>query len=291
MVLGDFFKSVKFKIIIGIFALLIGVMIYTGATQGFSSLPSKVIGIISAPFQSLSSKISTSTKNFFDKFLNADKNVKENEQLKQKLSELQNKLVEYETIKNENQQLREIVGLKKQHPDFEFEAGTVIARGPNDPFATFTIDVGSNQGVKYRDPVVTPLGLVGVVTEVGPTYSVVTAILHPDIGVGAYQTRTNDTGVVTGSVKLAEQGKCKLGLLPRQVSIAIGDIITTSGETGLFPKGLVIGTVEVIENETSGSSVYAVIQPSEDIFSVENVFVIKNFNGKSEVSSSEKKGE
>ncbi len=57
----------------------------------------------------------------------------------------------------------------------------------------------------------------------------------------------------------------------------IGDTVETSGRGGLFPKGIMIGTVEQILPEEHGMSNYAVVRPLVDIRSVSHVFIIKSF--------------
>ena len=131
-----------------------------------------------------------------------------------------------------------------------------------------------------RDPVVTGAGLIGYVSKVGPTYSYVTTILSPDCNVGAMEITTKDTGNITGTVELAAEGMTKMELLPKDTEVEAGDIIVTAGTSGLFPKDLVIGTVEEVALEQSGITRYAVIRPVSDISEVKDVFVLTSFLGK-----------
>lgn len=108
----------------------------------------------------------------------------------------------------------------------------MVARDPDDRFYSFTIDRGSLSGIEPLDPVVTADGLVGVVREVGVNYSKVVTILDVWIDVGARDVRTRDIGIVTGSVDLAADGKCRLNYLPRESGAAPGDIVVTSGHRG-----------------------------------------------------------
>lgn len=96
-------------------------------------------------------------------------------------------------------------------------------------------------------PVITSDGLIGVIEEVGLTYSRVITLHDPSLNVGAYVSRTRDTGIVVGAVDLAQDGQCKMTYLPRDSGAAIGDMILTSGGN-VFPKGLKIGTIK----ETAG---------------------------------------
>ena len=85
-----------------------------------------------------------------------------------------------------------------------------------------------------------------------------------------------------GTVALAEQGKCKLSYIDRESAVARGDIITTSGVGGIFPKGLMIGIVDEVQVESHGMSLYAVLEPVVDIPSVKDVLVITDFEGQNQ---------
>lgn len=275
----DFFKSLKFKIIVGIMAVLVGLMIYSGTTDESGTFFESIL----KPIQSFSTDISGRVESSLDMLTNARKYYEDNQRLKEQLGELYIQIVDYDKIKRENEQLRQVIGLKEEFPDYVFSPPcAVIARTTNDPYASFTIDRGSADGISVNDPVITAEGLVGIVVKVSKTYSRVQTILSPDVPVGAYCIRTKDPGVVEGSVELAEDGLCKMMYIDRSSKIEKGDIIVTSGNSGLFPVDRVIGTVETIQTEESGLSLYATIKPVVDIDSITNVFVITDFNGQGE---------
>ena len=134
----------------------------------------------------------------------------------------------------------------------------------------------------------TGAGLIGYVSHVGPTYAKVTTILSPDCNVGAMEIRTKDTGNVTGTVELAQDGRTRLELLPKDTQVEVGDIIVTAGTSGLFPQNIVIGVVEAVELEESGITRYAILRPASEIGEIKNVFVLTDFLGK--VSGGVKEG-
>ena len=275
----DFFQSLKFKIIVCLAAVLIGVMIYSGTTgTGLSFL-----GDVMAPVQRFSQNLSNKAESSLNMLTNARQYYDENQRLKEQLGELYSQIVDYDEIKRENEQLRQVIGLKEEFPDYVFSPpAAVIARTTNDPYASFVIDKGSGDDIAVNDPVITAEGMVGVVVKVSKTYSRVKTILSPDVPVGAYCLRTKEPGVVEGSVELAQDGLCKMKYIDRSSDIKKGDIIVTSGNSGLFPVDRVIGTVEEVSVEESGLSLFATIKPVVDIDSITNVFVITDFNGQGE---------
>lgn len=277
--MGDFLKSTKFKILIAVLLILFAFMLRAAWTGGLAPLTSQVLALITNPIQKISASISHDTKAFFDRYARADETTKENEELKEKIRELNQKLVDYDKFKQENAQLKEFLEIKEENPDFDFEPATVIGRDTSDRFHSFTIDKGSFAGIEVRDTVITADGLVGVITEVGLTYAKVLTILDVSIEIAAYDTRTKDIGISTGRIDLADEGKCQLTLLPRESGASKGDLVVTSGFGGLYPKGLIIGEIEEVKTESHGISLFAVIKPTADIKNVKDVLVIKSFYG------------
>lgn len=276
----EFLKSWKFKILMGIVALLVGLMVYSAAASGAATLPEAIFGAVISPVQRFSTSVTDGVKNFLDKFVNANKYYLENEQLKKQLGEYYNQIYDYEKIKSENEELRKVIGLKEQYPDFEFSPpASVIARNMGDVFGGFSIDKGKNDSVSLYDPVITADGLVGYVTEVAPTYSRVTTVLSTEMNIGVTCVRTKNTGVLIGDIKLAENGDCRMGMIDKDSDMKEGDIIVTTGQSGIFPEGRVIGTVLSVDTEDSGLSLYAVIKPVVDMGKLSSVFVITNFQG------------
>ena len=273
----DFFKGKAFKAICCLLALIIGMMIYQAASGNYASFPEAVVGTVVSPIVKVSSAISDKVAGFFNSILSADDTQKENEQLKKELSEAYKDLSELEKYKNENEQLKKFLEIKEQNPDYKLESAMVIGRDSSSQFGSFTVDKGSMAGIKVNSPVITDEGLVGIVSHVGPTYSVVTTILDPKINVGAYNSRTQSTGVVGGDASLFSDGKTKLRLLPRDTALLSGDVIETSGIGGMFPAGILIGTVDSIKAENSGVSMYAEISPIVDVQKVSNVMIITDF--------------
>ena len=258
-----------------------GGMLYAASTDGIAALPEQALSFIAVPVQKAAAWVSDGLTGFFSVFFDARENYEENLRLKEEISDLRKQLVDYESTKTENERLKEITGLKELNPDIEFQPAGVIARDPDDRFGSFTIDIGTLHGVSVRDPVVTGEGLIGYVSQVGPSYAKVVTILSPDLNVGAMEIRTKDTGNVSGTVELAAKGQTSLELLPKDTQVKAGDIVVTAGTSGLYPQGLIIGTVTEVKLEKSGITKTAVLQPVSDIDDIKNVFVLTDFLGKS----------
>lgn len=275
----DFFKHHRFKILAVVLALLFGVMLYSASADGIGNIPRNLLMMVTTPFQKAGSWLSGEIGDFFDVFLNARQNAEENERLEATIAELRQQLIDYETLKDENEQIKAIAGIKEVHTDFEMTDASVISRDPNDTCGSFMIDKGELHGIAVDDPVMTQQGLVGIVTEVGPTSARVQTILNPNSEVGAMENATRELGIVLGDLKLALSGQVKLSILASETSIQPGDMIITAGSSGVYPQGIPIGTVTEVRTESHGVTKYAVLEPFEDMERVDSVIVITDFLG------------
>jgi len=275
----DFFKSKKFKVILCIAAFSIGIMLYAALSS--STAVSSGLGAILSPIQRASESISSWVRERIDMLINAGDYYEENQRLRDEINELNSQMVDYLETKQENEHLREMVGLAQSSPGIEFsEPCTVIGRTANDIFGSFFIDKGTKDGVSINDPVVTKDGLVGFITEAEYTYSRVTPITSNELSIGVYCVRTGETGVTQGSFELAEEGILSMIYVPLDCEMSEGDIIVTSGYSGLVPKGLVVGKIGETEIAPNGLSRIAEVTPSCDAAELKTVYVIVDFDGK-----------
>lgn len=275
----DFLKSKRLKVLLVVMTLLFSFLLRSIYTGGFMPFLSGLGDLMLAPAGQLAASAYNSLEERFYPFFHAREILEENQQLREENRQLEERLIDYQSLKNENEQFREFLEIKEENKSFVFQPANVIGRSPDSHFGAFTINVGRSQGVSPRDAVITADGLVGIVTEVSHSFAKVQTILDVSVSIGGVDIYTLDTGVVGGTIALASQGQCKMGFLPRESGAAPGDIINTSGIGGQLPAGLKIGTIQRVETETSGLSLYAVIQPSADIFGVKTVQVITSFDG------------
>lgn len=276
----EFFSSKKFKVILCICALFAGIMIYA-AVSSSSNIVSSAIGAVLSPVQKISNSISSWVTSRIDMLVNAGDYYRENAELRDEIARLTAQMADYIQVKQENEHLREMVELAEASEGIEFsEPCTVIGRTANDVFGSFFIDKGSKDGVEINDPVVTRDGLAGFVSEVEYTYSKVTAIISNDISIGVYCVRTGETGVTEGSYMLASDKLMRMIYIPLDCAMQDGDIIITSGYSGIVPKGLVVGTVSEIKISENGLSKHALVSPVIDSEKLKTVYVIVDFDGK-----------
>lgn len=261
--------------------VLIGVMIYSAVSGGFATIPETLAGIFVTPFQSFATSVSNGVSGFFGQLTGSGELQDRIEELEKENNELRNQMVDYDELKQTNDWYSEILGLHEENPEYTFASGRVIGREPSDYYGNFTISAGQNAGVSVNDPVVSTDGsLVGVVEEVGLTYAKVRTILDPSIKVASQISRTGDTAYTSGStVDEARANRLRMTTLERSSGAAVGDYVITSGIGGVYPKGLLIGSVQEIANATDGMTLDANVDLFAEIYDLKQVMVITYFAG------------
>lgn len=236
-------------------------------------------GAVSVPMQSAVSESSSWIGGIFEYFGSVKKLKSENEQLKNENTNLQKQIRDMEGLSSENGKLRQMLNLKNEQTSIEMMAASVSAKDPSNWFAGFTINRGEKDGIKKNQAVVNAnRELIGQILEVSSNFAEVITILDSDSSIGAEIKRSSEIGIIEGDANLRYSGMCRLGYIPRDTDIRPGDFVETSGLGGVFPKGLLIGTVVEIYDENSTMSKAATIEPLADISKVNEVFVITSYN-------------
>ena len=231
--------------------------------------------LFASPLQNASSKASGATSNFFQQIWNFRSTAQENEQLKQRLSELEVQLNTARQAEAENERLQALLDLKQQN-EIKSIPARVIARDPSVWFNTITINRGSTSGVAVNMPVVTGGGIVGRVITVSPFASQVMLITDEKAGAGAVVGQLGQSGAL-GSVR----GRADLGVSiieMRYVSglekVEVNDTVMTTGQDGIYPPGLNVGRVVDVKNGTATQAHQILIQPGAQLDHLEEVAVL-----------------
>lgn len=135
---------------------------------------------------------------------------------------------------------------------FDFVSAKVVNNSTDMKTNFITINRGSSDGIEAGMAVINDQGVVGKVKITSKHFSVVTSILNIDLMVSATMKRTGYFGTVQWSVE-NDADHVKLKFIPLHVKPAVGDTIITSGYSGVFPEGIMIGTIARINpgKETS----------------------------------------
>jgi rod shape-determining protein MreC len=280
----EFFRTKKFKVLAALTAVILGVMIFTVASGENVPTVGAFFSVIAKPFQELSTSISNSVSESFNTLSNARQNREENVLLKAQLSELYQKQIDYENLRRENEELRTLLSLKEEHNELTFSApASVIARTVGDPYLSFTIDRGSNDGISPYDTAVTKDGIIGVCVEVAATTTKIQTLYSPKSAIGVMTARSLTKGIVESEFAFIDQKSVKMAYIDKAADIMVGDIVMTEGSE-MFPPGQMIGVVREITMEQNGLAKYARVELIVSPENVNDVFIITDFNGKGEAS-------
>ncbi len=197
----------------------------------------------------------------------------QNADLKRKLEEYKQREVRFHEAQQAMTRLEALLDLKRQVA-LPVIGARVIAYDPSLWSRTAIIDQGQNQGVKDGMPVLAPQGIVGRVVGVYPEYSKVMLIVDRKSGADAMIQRTRVRGVLKGR----GGNRCALDFVPKNADVQVGDLVLASGLVGLYPKGLVFGTVTAANKKNPGVFQQIEVTPSTDLSALEEVLVVKVAN-------------
>lgn len=256
-----------------LFANIVIMAIDARDSQGQQRIVKVWTQTFASPIQSASSKATGATSNFFRQIFNFQSIAAENEQLKQRLSEVEGQLHVAQQQAAENERLKGLLDLRDKRT-YETVPARVIARDPSVWFNTITINRGSSSGVVVNMPVVSATGIVGRVVTVSPWASQVMLVTDEKAGAGAVVGQLGESGAL-GSVR----GRPDLGLIEmRYVSglekVAMGDYVMTTGQDGIYPPGLNVGDVVDVKNGTATQPHQILIRPGSRLDRLEEVAVL-----------------
>lgn len=202
--------------------------------------------------------------------------LEENKELKAQINELQNIIKDNQLNQFELENLRELLNLDEKYPDYEKLAASVIAKDSGNWFSTFTIDLGSEDGIEVGMNVLAGTGLVGIIVDVGPNYAKVRSIIDDSTNVSAMIATTGDNFNVSGNLQSMNESMVIQfsGLKDEDNQVKIGDPVVTSYVSDQYQQGILIGYINSIEMNSNNLTKTGTITPVVDFEHMENVLVI-----------------
>ena len=192
-------------------------------------------------------------------------------------SELESLKAENEALKGDEDELstlRNFYSMEGQLASYTKVGARVIGTTSTNWNQSFTIDQGSKNGIKVDMNVITDKGLVGIVTEVYDSYSVVTTMIADNSNVSAMDERTKDLCIVEGDITLMDSGIVKLSRIKTNAQMQSGDKVVTSNISSKYLPGLLVGYVKDITTDDSGLSKSGNLIPAADFDHLTDVIVI-----------------
>ena len=198
---------------------------------GFDMVVAPVSGVLAAPVRWVNDGAASIGDYFFA--------VQENRRLKKEIFQLQQVRIDDIALHNLNRRYEELLKLRTE-PPIPMVTGRVVS-DTHGPFSNARlIDVGSDGGVKIGNPAMTEQGVVGRVVGVSPNASRLLLLTDPESRTPVLIDRTNARAVLTGD----GGPNPRLEYIRGKDPIRSGDRVLTSGDGGLYPRGLPVGVAE-----------------------------------------------
>lgn len=207
----------------------------------------------------------------------------ENVKLRQTLAQYAQDQIRYNFIEAENERLKEALAFtekQKQLYDYRFLIAQVVGSSSNAFDRTIKINLGSRDGIRPQMTVTTIDGLVGLVSHVSEFTSTVEPITAMDTG---SPQGTQIAATIFGKEKESfgiidaydpSTGKLQMTKIDENDTLGPGDLVITSGLGNVFPRGIVIGTVESRQVGDFGLTQKATVVPAAKFDHLQEVFVV-----------------
>ena len=264
-------SRIKQRFFIACLSVALAIALFSGvfAVMGWGSLLKSAGSAVLYPFQWVGAKVGSGVSGFFSYFQDIDRLQNELESLREENETLKSQLIDAQILADENSWLYRYLSMKEEHGDYSLCAASVISASSSsgeggDYVLELTLNRGTSSGVRTGMPVVTPVGLVGVVVEAGAYHCRVVTLLDTSVSVGAVTTRTTQNGLCEGDYENLHNGYATLRGLPEESDVAIGDIVVTSGRGSVYPYGIPIGRVVDIRSNAYSRTTEATIEPFTD---------------------------
>jgi rod shape-determining protein MreC len=224
---------------------------------------------ICSPFQKASTFVIKTVHGVFLEYLFFFHLQKENVMLKQRIAELQKEDHQMKEIALANERLKRLLEFREKI-SASVVAAEVIGQDPSSWFRSITINKGEKDGVQKGMAVISPEGVIGQILKTSLYHSTVLLITDYNSAIDSIVQRTRAKAIVEG----LGENRCQLKYLLRKEEVVVGDVVVTSGLSGNFPKGLMVGEIRKVEKRGHGVFQYAELAPSVDLTRLEEVLVI-----------------
>ena len=268
--------STKLRIIL-VLAVLItaGLSVLSGLTS--QSIPDLVIQGILTPFRAAGAALTDAAEKYYSYMFRYEALEAENEVLTARIAEMEDVARQADAVSRENTRLRQALNFLSTHEDYVAGDAYIISWSSTDWSNTLTLNRGTNAGVAESMCVITANGeVVGLVTEVGPNYSIVKTVLDSTLEISTNIATSGYNGMVKGGYISGSETLLRMDYLPSSSIIRNNDQVVTSGST-VYPRGLIVGSVVDAGFEETGVAKYALLEAAADIRSLEQVFIITEY--------------
>lgn len=262
--------------------ILLGLSIFCVLMMVLSSFSDKVGGpfktvanVTVIPLQQGMNQIGGWMGDMKDNFSTMKQLKSENKKLREQVDALTTENNYLQEERYEFERLQELYKLDQNYAEYEKTAAHVIGKDAGNWFGTFTIDKGSKDGIEVNMNVLAGSGLVGIVTDVGPTWAKVRSIIDDSSNISAMAISTSDTCIVSGDMALMGTGQIAFSQMENNDNVvAVGDQIVTSYISDKYLQGILIGSISEVNVDSNNLTRSGYITPAVDFKNIQEVLVI-----------------
>jgi rod shape-determining protein MreC len=257
------------------FALLVSVvagclLLLTLQSRGYGASARDLLTLVTTPVQSGVARAHRAAFAAWDTYFDWKSVRAENRQLHDENQRLRVEALRVGETENENRRLRRLLALQERLPLTTLSA-EIIGRDWGGWIRSLTVNRGRGDRVPRLTAVISPDGLIGRIVDVRPGASIVQVLIDPTSTVGAHVVRTRTAGIVEGDAR----GTLRFKYMARDAAgIQVGDVLVTSGQGELFPRGIPIGRVHAIDDRGPALFHYAGLEPAVDFARVDDVLLV-----------------
>ena len=227
------------------------------------------------PFQNGINQIGTWMNGKLEGFQNVEELAAQNKELEQRVAELTEQNTRMAQNQEELTRLQELYQLDQSYSEYDKVAAQVISKDPGNWYDTFVINKGSADGIEKDMNVIANGGLVGLVVEVETNCATVRSIIDDSSSVSAMTASTSDTCIVSGDLRLMDEGKLAFSQMSTENAVAVGEQIVTSNISDKYLRGILIGYVSEVTEDSNHLTNTGYITPAVDFKHIQEVLVIK----------------
>lgn len=227
------------------------------------------------PFQNGINQIGTWMNGKLEGFQNVEELAAQNKELEQRVAELTEENTRLAQNQEELARLQELYQLDQSYSEYDKVAAQVISKDPGNWYDTFVINKGSADGIEKDMNVIAGGGLVGLVAEVETNCATVRSIIDDSSSVSAMTASTSDTCIVSGDLRLMDEGKLAFSQMSTENAVAVGEQIVTSNISDKYLRGILIGYVSEVTEDSNHLTNTGYITPAVDFKHIQEVLVIK----------------
>ena len=261
-------KIRKFALLVSVVAVCL--LLLTLQSRGYGASARDLLALVTTPVQSGVARAHRAAFAVWDTYFDWKNARAENRHLRDENQRLRVEALRVGETEDENRRLRRLLALQARLP-LTTLSGEIIGRDWGGWIRSLTVNRGRGDRVPRLTAVISPDGLIGRIVDVRLGASIVQVLTDPASTVSAHLVRTRTPGIVEGDAR----GTLRFKYMARDAAgIEIGDVLVTSGQGELFPRGIPIGRVQTIDDRGPALFHYAALEPAVDFARIDEVLLV-----------------